>query len=185
MLHGYLVLSCAYSVFNSFIYIFFIWNRGLRGSSPQDHLGNCWLVACNMEDRIQQWFIFSNENFINDFSNSFYIFYLCIYENNVLYIQAFQDLVTIPGNTIYIDNAEHKRLKYEDLCMQYDIQPLKLRWREHILCLMYRQSKRGDKLDTKRTYINLRSNKKVNSKKLPMRNYEIYLYIDALGYGKC
>ena len=34
----------------------------------------------------------------------------------------------------------------------YGFQPLKLRWREHILCLMYRQSKKRGQLDTTRTH---------------------------------
>ena len=75
----------------------------------------------------------------------------------------------------YIDNEEHRNMRYDDLCTLYGIQPLKLRWREHILCLMYRQSKKKGKLDIKRTHINLRSNKKVKFKKIPMRNYEIFL----------
>ena len=75
----------------------------------------------------------------------------------------------------YIDNNAHNLLQYEDLCQLYGLQPLMLRWREHILCLMYRQSKMGHKVDTSKSYIELRSNKKVKFKKPRKRTYELFL----------
>ena len=48
----------------------------------------------------------------------------------------------------YIDNNTYGKLKYEELCDLYGLQPVKMRWREHILCLMYRQSKMHHHVDT-------------------------------------
>ena len=75
----------------------------------------------------------------------------------------------------YIDNNTNNKLTYDELCQMYDIQPLRLRWREHILCLMYRHSKKTHKLDEVRPKVNLRSNRKVKFKKKRKRLYEIYL----------
>ena len=75
----------------------------------------------------------------------------------------------------YIDNNTNKTLSYDELLKIYNVQPLKLRWREHILCLMYRQSKKKKRLEIKRPRINLRSNNKVKFKKPLMRTYELYL----------
>ena len=50
-----------------------------------------------------------------------------------------------------------------------------MRWREHICCVMYRQSKLHAKLDRSKAYMNLRSNSKVKFKKHRMRKYELYL----------
>ena len=72
----------------------------------------------------------------------------------------------------YIDNKANKG---RDLYKIYRIQPLRLRWREHICCMMFRQSKFTDKLDYVRPLIRLRSNKKVKFKKVLKRNYQLYL----------
>ena len=88
----------------------------------------------------------------------------------------FNRLINLQDKAVrYIDNDLHKSLKCEELCDLYGIQPLNLRWREHISSLMYRQSKMGHKVDASRAYINLRSNKKVKFKKKRRRKYEIYL----------
>ena len=57
---------------------------------------------------------------------------------------------------------------------KYNVQPLCLRYREHISCFMYRQSKRSDILDPVRPAINLRSNK-VKFKKERVYKYALYL----------
>ena len=75
----------------------------------------------------------------------------------------------------YIDNNTNATLKHDELCMKYNIQPLRLRWREHILCLMYRLSKKKHKLNVIRPKIILRSNAKVKFLKKRKRTYEIYL----------
>ena len=75
----------------------------------------------------------------------------------------------------YIDNNIHVNLKYEDLCFLYGLQPVKLRWREHILCLMYRQCKMCHLIDTTKAYIDLRSNSSIKFKKARKRTYELYL----------
>ena len=75
----------------------------------------------------------------------------------------------------YIDNSLNKKLTINDLNVLYNIQPLKMRWREHICCVMYRQSKLHAKLDRSKAYMNLRSNSKVKFKKHRMRKYELYL----------
>ena len=72
----------------------------------------------------------------------------------------------------YIDNEANKG---RDLYKIYRIQPLRLRWRKHICCMMFRQSKSTDKLDYVRPLIRLRSNKKVKFKKVLKRNYQLYL----------
>ena len=75
----------------------------------------------------------------------------------------------------YIDNNMYGDMKYEDLCDLYSLQPVKLRWREHILCLMYRQSKMCRLIDTTKAYIDLRSNHSIKFKKPRKRTYELYL----------
>ena len=77
--------------------------------------------------------------------------------------------------TRYIDNNANKNKSFDELYKLYNLQPLKLRWREHILCLMYRQSHMEHKLDMARPAINLRSNNKIKFKKTRMRTYEMYL----------
>ena len=58
----------------------------------------------------------------------------------------------------------------------YNVQPLSLRYREHISCLMYRQSKLPGMLDHGRPSINLRSNAKIKFKKRKKRQkYQLYL----------
>ena len=74
-----------------------------------------------------------------------------------------------------IDNGKNLDLSLDALHTVYNIQPLRLRWREHILCLMYRQSKKRRLIDVNRPHINLRSNDKVKFKKSRMRTYELYL----------
>ena len=59
--------------------------------------------------------------------------------------------------------------------MKYGIQPLCLRYREHIGCFMYRQSKQVGMLDPTTPSINLRSNKKVKFKKCCKRRYAMYM----------
>ena len=62
-----------------------------------------------------------------------------------------------------IDNGKNLDLS---LCISlYNTQPLRLRWREHILCLMYCQSKNRQLIDVDRPQINLRSNNRVKFKK--------------------
>ena len=75
----------------------------------------------------------------------------------------------------YIDNNANRHLSYDELYKLYNLQPLKLRWREHILCLMYHQSHMNHKLDVARPTVNQRSNNKVKFKKTHMRTYEVYL----------
>ena len=85
-------------------------------------------------------------------------------------------MVKLQENAVkYIDNNVYCTVPYEQLCGPNGIQPLKLRRREHILCLMYRQIKMGHKVDTKKAYIELRSNEKVKFKKSKKRKYELYL----------
>ena len=85
-------------------------------------------------------------------------------------------LVTLQERAVQcIDNNVSKNKTFDDLYKLYNIQPMKLRWREHILCLMYRQSKKKDKLEVERSNINLRSNEKVKFRKTRMRTYELYL----------
>ena len=48
----------------------------------------------------------------------------------------------------YIDNDVHSCLNTDDLCILYCLQPVKLIWREHFLCLMYRQSKMTHRIDS-------------------------------------
>ena len=74
----------------------------------------------------------------------------------------------------YIDNNVNCN-KCVDLHLIYRVQPLKLRWREHICCIMYRQSKLYNKLNHRRPSINLRSNRKVKFKKKLKRTYQVYL----------
>ena len=75
----------------------------------------------------------------------------------------------------YIDNNTNATLKHDELCMKYNIQALRLGWREHILSLMYRLSKKKHKLNVIRPKINLRSTAKVKFLKKRKRTYEIYL----------
>ena len=56
----------------------------------------------------------------------------------------------------------------------YNVQPLTLRWREHILCLMYRLSHNIQNIEVKRPNVQLRSSKKVKFKKGKKRQYELY-----------
>ena len=62
-----------------------------------------------------------------------------------------------------------------DLYAVYHVKLIKLRWREHICCMMYPQSKNVDKLDYVRPTIRLRSNRKVKFKEIPKWNYQLYL----------
>ena len=76
-----------------------------------------------------------------------------------------------------LENLQERALKYigGDLYSIYRVQPIKLRWREHICCLMYRQSNITSKLDYVRSTIRLRSNKKVKFRRVLKRNYQLYL----------
>ena len=88
----------------------------------------------------------------------------------------FNKLVKLQERAVqYIDNNANETQESDNLCKLYNIQPMKLRWREHALCLMYRQSQMKHKIKTERSHRNLRSNKKVKFKKPRMRTYEIYL----------
>ena len=55
-----------------------------------------------------------------------------------------------------------------------DLSLNELRWREHILCLMHRQSKKRKQIGVERPCMNLRSNNKVKFKKIQMCMYELY-----------
>ena len=68
-----------------------------------------------------------------------------------------------------------KKVNVDILYGKYNVQPLRLRYREHISCFMYRQSKRSDILDPVGPAINLSSNKKVKFKKESIYKYAIYL----------
>ena len=57
-----------------------------------------------------------------------------------------------------IENTCQKRVDVDLLYRKYGIQPLCLRYREHISCFMYRQSKRAGIIDFVRPPINLHSN---------------------------
>ena len=73
-----------------------------------------------------------------------------------------KQLVTLQEKAVkYMDNSLNKKLTINDLYALYNIQPLKMRWRKHICCVMYRQSKLHVKLDCSKAYVNLRSNSKV------------------------
>ena len=85
-------------------------------------------------------------------------------------------LVTLQERSIVcIDNGTNPDMSLDGLHTLYNIQPLKLRWREHILCLMYRQSKKRKLIDVERPRMNLRSNDEVKFQKVLMRGYELYL----------
>ena len=55
------------------------------------------------------------------------------------------------------------------------VQLIQLGWWEHILCLMYRQSKMSHLLDTSKAYVELRSNKSFTFKMGKNRTYDLYL----------
>ena len=74
-----------------------------------------------------------------------------------------------------IENECQKKVDVDLLYGKYGIQHLCLRYREHISCFMYRQSKKPGMLDLDRPTINLRSNKKVKFKKKSKYRYTIYL----------
>ena len=78
-------------------------------------------------------------------------------------------------SVLCIDNGTNPAMSLDELHTLYNVQPLKLRWREHILCLMYRQSRKRNLLDVERPRMSLRSNDKVKFKKMRMRMYELYL----------
>ena len=74
-----------------------------------------------------------------------------------------------------IENACQKKVDVDLLYGKYGVQPLRLRYREHIGCFMYRQSKKPGISDPFRPAINLRSNKKVKFKRDTKYRYQIYL----------
>ena len=75
-----------------------------------------------------------------------------------------------------ISNVCHGQINVAELYIRYNVQPLSLRYREHISCLMYRQSKLPGMLDHGRPTINLRSNAKIKFKKRKnRRKYQLYL----------
>ena len=74
-----------------------------------------------------------------------------------------------------IENECHKKVNVDLLYDKYGVQRLCLRHREHVSCLMYRQSKIPGILDPVRPNINLRSNKKVKFKKESKYRYTMYL----------
>ena len=74
-----------------------------------------------------------------------------------------------------IENDCQNKVDVNILYGRYGIQRLCLRYREHISCFMYRQSKRTSILDSVRPTINLRSNKKVKFKKQSKYRYTMYL----------
>ena len=74
-----------------------------------------------------------------------------------------------------IENTCQKRVDVDLLYGKYGIQPLCLRYREHISCFMYRQSKRAGIIDFVRPPMNLRSNKKVKFKKGTKYRYTMHL----------
>ena len=47
----------------------------------------------------------------------------------------------------YIDNQAHLGQGDNILYTVYDVQPLSMRWREHIGCIMYRLSRSNDMID--------------------------------------
>ena len=62
------------------------------------------------------------------------------------------------------------------LYVMYNVQLLKIRLREHISSLMYRQSKQEQNVEYNRPTINLCSNKKVRKfKDNSKRNYQMFL----------
>ena len=74
-----------------------------------------------------------------------------------------------------IENTGQKRVDVDLLYGKYGIQPLCLRYRGHISCFMYRQSKRAGIIDFVRPPMNLHSNKKVTFKKGTKYRYAIHL----------
>ena len=79
-----------------------------------------------------------------------------------------------------LENLQERALKYIDNKANkgrdlYKIYRIQLRWREHICCMTFRQSKFTYKLDYVRPLIRLRSKKKVKFKKVLKRNYQLYL----------
>ena len=88
----------------------------------------------------------------------------------------YNNLVRLQERVVqYIDNNVDKTQESDNLCKLYNIQPMKLRWWEHALCLMYQQSQMKHTIESERSQSNLRSNKKVKFKKRFMNTYEIYL----------
>ena len=86
------------------------------------------------------------------------------------------ELVALQQRSVLcINNGTNPDMSLDELHTLYTVQPLKLRWQEHILCLMYHQSKKKKLIDVERPRMNLRSNDKVKFKKVQLHMYELYL----------
>ena len=75
----------------------------------------------------------------------------------------------------YINNGNIVYNNIDDIYVRYNVQPLKLRWREHMLCVAYRQSRMKHMVDTNRPNIVLRSHDRIKFKTIGKRHYELYL----------
>ena len=114
---------------------------------------------------------------------------LTIYKQMIILLFDYADFMVESASKVKIaklEKLQEKALKcIENMCQKrvdvdlpygkYGIQPLCLRYREHISCFMYRQSKRAGIIDFVRPPINLRSNKKVKFKKGAKYRYTMHL----------
>ena len=69
----------------------------------------------------------------------------------------------------YVNNEVGRNVDIDKLYVKYNVQRLPVRYKEHISCFMYRQSKICVNLELSRPNIYLRSNNKVKFKKVKQR----------------
>ena len=107
-----------------------------------------------------------------------------IYKQTILALMDYSYFM-IESSTIpqirRLENLQEKAVKHID---NNTVDPHYLRWRDHILCLMYRQSKMCHLIDTTKAYIDLRSNTSIKFKKARKRTYELYLRSPMYRCGK-
>ena len=114
---------------------------------------------------------------------------ITIYKQMILPLLDYADFIIECGRKVKIDKLERlqeRALKFvnnglygyeniSELYAVFNVQTLALRYREHISCFMYRQSKIDGNIEYRRPSINLRSNGKVKFKAKRKRKYELYL----------
>ena len=114
---------------------------------------------------------------------------ITIYKQMILPLLDYADFIIECGRKVKIDKLERlqeRALKFvnnglygyeniSELYAVFNVQTLALRYREHICCFMYRQSKIDGNIEYRRPSINLRSNGKVKFKAKRRRKYELYL----------
>ena len=114
---------------------------------------------------------------------------ITIYKQMILPLLDYADFIIECGRKVKIDKLERlqeRALKFvnnglygyeniSELYAVFNVQTLALRYREHICCFMYRQSKIDGNIEYRRPSINLRSNGKVKFKAKWRRKYELYL----------